>query len=293
MSEVVAAPVAAEVPAGAPIEGEAPVQEAATEPKVGEGANRFAFLAKKEQAIVRQRQELKAQIEALNAQKSELDKMRAEIDEVKSRRSSYKTNPLSALEDAGLSYKELTDYILNNQQLSPEQKMKALEEKFESKIEALERQRQEEREAAQRRQEEEQAKREHQVIQEFKSEIASYITTHKDTYELTNLYDSSDLVYDTVDAYYEKSGKVLSIPEACDLVEKYLESQVEKSLQTKKLSARLPKAAEEPTEKRPAPESSAPRRSLNNQTYTSSTPSVVSPKVENDRMARALAALDL
>lgn len=285
------APVAAaEVPA--PVEGEAPLAEAAVEPKLSEGANRFAFLAKKEQAIVRQRQELKAQIEAINAQRSELDKMRAEIESVKSRRSGYKSNPLSALEDAGLSYKELTDYILNNQQISPEQKLKALEEKFESKIEALERQRQEEREAQQRRYEEQQAQREQQVIEEFKSEISSYIVSHKDTYELTNLYDSSDLVYDTVDAYYEKSGKVLSIPEACDLVEKYLESQVEKSLKTKKLSARLPKASE-PTDKRPAPEAPAPRRTLNNQTYTSSTPTVVSPKVENDRMARAMAALDL
>ena len=106
------------------------------------------------------------------------------------------------------------------------------------------------------------------------------------------MYDSTDLVYDTVEAYFDKTGKVLSIPEACDLVEKYLESQVEKSLQTKKLSARLPKASE-PTDKRPAPESPAPRRSLNNQNYTSSTPTLVSPKVENDRMARAMAALDL
>lgn len=287
--ETVAA--AAEAPVDAPVEGAAPEQQA-VEPKVGEGANRFAFLAKKEQAIVRQRQELKAQIEALNAQRSELDKLRAEIDEVKSRRTGYKTNPLAALDDAGLSYKELTDYILNNQQISPEQKLKALEEKFESKIEALERQREEERQATQRRYEEQQAQREQQVISEFKGEIASYVATHKDTYELTNLYDSADLVYDTVDAYYEKSGKVLSIPEACDLVEKYLESQVEKSLKTKKLSARLPKAPTEPTVERPTPDTPAPRRTLNNQTYTSSTPSVVSPKVENDRMARALAALD-
>lgn len=291
MSDVVETPVN-DAPVTEAAEGEAaPDQGAAAEPKVSEGANRFAFLAKKEQAIVRQRQELKAQMEALNSQKSELDKLRAEIESVKSRRSTYKTNPLSALEDAGLSYKELTDYILNNQQISPEQKLKALEEKFESKIEALERQREEERQAAQRRYEEEQAAREHHVIEEFKGEISSYISTHKDTYELTNLYDSADLVYDTVDAYYAKSGKVLSIPEACDLVEKYLESQVEKSLQTKKLSSRLNKAPE-PTDKRPAPETPAPRRTLNNQTYTSSTPTVVSPKVENDRMARAMAALD-
>lgn len=290
MSEVVdqvAEPVS-EVSEGA--EGQAPEPQAET-PKPGDGANRFAFLAKKEAALVRQRQELKAQMEAINSQKSELDKLRQEIESVKSRRSSYKTNPMSALEDAGLSYKEITDYILNNQQISPEQKLAALEEKFESKIQAMERQREEERRLYEERAEQERLAREQATIAEFKTEIGSYVSKHKDTYELTHLYDSSDLVYDTVEAYYDQSGKVLSIPEACDLVEKYLEKQVEKSLQTKKLSSRLTKSDTPPDVAQKS--EPAPRRSLNNQTYTSSTPTVVSPKVENDRMARAMAALDL
>jgi len=286
---------------GAPVGDSAPVVEgqegqtgepAAEMPKVGEGANRFAFLAKKEAALVRQRQELKAQMEALNSQKSELDKLRQEIESVKGRRSSYKTNPLAALEDAGLSYKELTDYILNNEKITPEQKLAALEEKFESKIEALERQREQERLMAEQRAEQERAAREAATIEQFKGEISNYIQSNKDTFELTNLYDSSDLVYDTVEAYYEKTQKVLSIPEACELVEKYLEKQVEKSLQTKKLSSRVPRPdtqKAEPVQKSADP---SPRRSLNNQTYTSSTPTMVSPKVESDRMARALAALD-
>jgi hypothetical protein len=103
------------------------------------------------------------------------------------------------------------------------------------------------------------------------------------------LYDSADLVYDTVEEYFAKTNKVLSIPEACDLVESYLEKQVEKSLATKKLSARVSKQEpSSPTANKP----SEPRRTLTNNDYTSSTPSFVSPKVENDRMSRALAALD-
>lgn len=275
------------------VEGsEGQVDAAPETPKVSDGANRFSFLAKKEAALVRQRQELKAQIDALNSQRSELDKLRQEIDSVKSRRSSYKSNPMSALEDAGLSYKELTDYILNNEKITPEQKLAALEEKFESKIQAMERQREEERKLAEQRAEQERAAREQATIAEFKSEIGSFVSKHKETYELTHLYDSSDLVYDTVEAYYDQSGKVLSIPEACDLVEKYLEKQVEKSLQTKKLASRLTQQDTPPTDAAQKSEPT-PRRSLNNQTYTSSTPTVVSPKVENDRMARAMAALDL
>jgi hypothetical protein len=261
-------------------------QETAAQPKPAEGANRFAFLAKKEAAIVRQRHELKAQMEAMTSQRSEMEKLRAEIDEVKGRKASYRSNPLAALEDAGLSYKELTDFILNNNTVSTESQIKALQDKI-SEVENARQRDHQEREEHSKRQA---AEREVQVIAEFKNEISNFISSKKDDYELTNLYESSDLVYDTVEAYFEKTSKVLSIPEACELVEKYLEKQVEKSLQTKKLGQRFQKPAEESIAKS---DPQAPRRTLNNQNYTSSTPSLVSPKVENDRMSRALAALDL
>ena len=261
-------------------------QETAAQPRPAEGANRFAFLAKKEAAIVRQRHELKAQMEAMTSQRSEMEKLRAEIDEVKGRKASYRSNPLAALEDAGLSYKELTDFILNNNTVSTESQIKALQDKI-SEVENARQRDHQEREEHSKRQA---AEREVQVIAEFKNEISNFISSKKDDYELTNLYESSDLVYDTVEAYFEKTSKVLSIPEACQLVETYLEKQVEKSLQTKKLGSRFQKPAEESIAKS---DPQAPRRTLNNQNYTSSTPSMVSPKVENDRMTRALAALDL
>jgi hypothetical protein len=261
-------------------------QETAAQPRPAEGANRFAFLAKKEAAIVRQRHELKAQMEAMTSQRSEMEKLRAEIDEVKGRKASYRSNPLAALEDAGLSYKELTDFILNNNTVSTESQIKALQDKI-SEVESARQRDHQEREENSKRQA---AEREVQVIAEFKNEISNFISSKKDDYELTNLYESSDLVYDTVEAYFEKTSKVLSIPEACQLVETYLEKQVEKSLQTKKLGSRFQKPAEETIAKS---DPQAPRRTLNNQTYTSSTPSMVSPKVESDRMSRALAALDL
>lgn len=97
-------------------------------------------------------------------------------------------------------------------------------------------------------------------------------------------------MYDTVEEYFAKTNKVLSIPEACDLVEAYLEKQVEKSLATKKLSSKVSRPQEEPNAT-PQP-SAQQRKTLTNTNYTSSTPSLVSPRVESDRMSRALAALD-
>lgn len=248
-------------------------------------AQRFAFLAKKESALQKQRAEIKSAKEAMDAQRAEIEKMRQEIEAVKSKRGSYRTNPLSLLEENGLTYKELTDYILNNNTVSTESQIKAIQDR----LDETEKRREQEKLEAQKRAEEQAKEREAQVIQEFRSEISSFIKAKAETFELTALYDGSDLVYDTVEEYFNKTGKVLSIPEAVELVEKYFESQVEKAAKTKKLSSKLA-APSKPQDDTRQP---APTRTLSNTKYTSSTPSLVSPKVESDRMARAMAALDL
>lgn len=257
-----------------------------SENKSERASERFAFLARKEAGLVKAKQELKSQYDALAQQRAEIEAMKKEIESVKARKSSYRQNPLAMLEDHGLSYKELTDYILNNNTVSTESQIKALQEKLES----VEKQREIDRREAEERARRAAEEREAAVITEFKSEIGNFLGREKEKYELTNLYDSADLVYDTVEEYFAKTNKVLSIPEACDLVEAYLEKQVEKSLATKKLSTKIPRPSEpgqpvaKPTEQ--------PRKTLSNSQYTSSTPSLVTPKVESDRMARALAALD-
>lgn len=262
------------------------VQEPQTAPQEPQekASDKFAWLARKEAGIVKAKQALRSEQEAVARQKAEIENLRKEIEAAQSRKGSYKSNPLAVLEDHGLTYKELTDYILNNNTVSTESQIKALQEK----IEQQERQRELDRQELLKREQERLAQREVQVIQEFKNEIGNFVKRESDKYELTNLYDSQDLVYDTVEEYFNKTGKVLSIPEACDLVEAYLEKQVEKSLSTKKLST---KVAPKPPEEKP-PVKDSPRRTLSNIEYTSSTPSFVSPKVESDRMSRALAALD-
>ena len=265
---------------------EVPQEVPQAEAKPERVSDRFAFLARKEAGLVKAKQELKSQYDALAQQRAEIEAIKKEIDSVKARKSSYRQNPLAMLEDHGLSYKELTDYILNNNTVSTESQIKALQDKLESVEKQRELDRQEAQEKAKRAAEE----REAAVITEFKSEIGNFLGREKEKYELTNLYDSADLVYDTVEEYFVKTNKVLSIPEACDLVEAYLEKQVEKSLATKKLSTKLPRPTE-PGQPIAKP-TSEPRKTLSNSQYTSSTPSLVAPKVESDRMARALAALD-
>lgn len=265
---------------------EAPVEPAKPEPSA---AQRFAFLAKKESALQKQRAEIKAAREAMEAQKAEIEKIRQEIEASKSKKDSYRTNPLSLLEEHGMTYKELTDYILNNNTVSTEAQIRAIQERLDEQ----EKRREQEKLEAQKRAEEEAKSREAQVIQEFREEIGSFLKAKAETYELTALYDGADLVYDTVEEYFDKTGKVLSIPEACELVEKYFESQVEKAAKTKKLSSKLQAAGSQQQPKEEKLTQSAPTRTLSNAKYTSSMPSIVSPKVDNDRMARAMAALDL
>jgi len=82
----------------------------------------------------------------------------------------------------------------------------------------------------------------------------------------------------------------LSFKEACDLVEKYLEEEALKAMGTKRLSAKgTPQPKVDPAQPVKA-ETPAQQRTLTN-TMSSSAPSILSPKTEQERMERALAAL--
>jgi hypothetical protein len=240
-------------------------------------SNRLQILASKEKAIVRRQQQVKAQEQLIQEREAKLN----EWEQFKSQAS---TNPLAALQALGLSYQELTDFVLNNEKPTPDLQVKALRDEIASfKKEQLDSQQRAQEEAKKRADEEF-----NQAIENFKSDVNAFITSHADEYELINLHESHDLVFATIEEHFNKTKKILSTKEASDLVEKYLEEQVEKTVTgTKKFQSKFSQALAQ-KEEAPAPAQSP--KTLTN-TMSSSAPSMLPAKTENDRMARALAAL--
>jgi hypothetical protein len=125
---------------------------------------------------------------------------------------------------------------------------------------------------------------------QYREEVTAYTKENTDKYELINMFDQQELVIDTVNGYYEKHKRVLSVQEACDMVEAYLDSEAQKVQKAKKYNKAEATTAKKVVEETSA---SAPAKSKtlsNNMTPTTS--SILPAASEAERMKRALAALN-
>lgn len=201
-------------------------------------APKFAALSRKEKEMRLERQKLENERKSWEAEKlqtQEKYKSYDSIDEL------LKTNPLKFLTDKGITYEQLTQQVLNDQNPTAEMMIRNLESKLEKKYEdkLLVLQRQiEEKEVRQAAEELEQQKA------AYRESINEFVTKN-DKYEMIRLNDAQDTVFNVILEHYEQTKvdgepRVMDISEAADAVEAYLEEQannlVEKST---KLKARL------------------------------------------------------
>jgi hypothetical protein len=244
-----------------------PVKSEPAQPGVG----RFTALAKKERQLQKQMAELKQQ----QARLAQFEKARSEAAQ----------NPLKALESLGLSYEQITQFLLNNNKPTPELELQGVKQE-------IERLRQETalKEQRAKQAQEQAAKAEYQrTLQEFSQEVSDYLDENAGTYELTKMYEGQSIIQATIEQYFAQTKKIMSIEDAAKLVEKYFEDQVEAAQKTKKFQAKqTPKEDKGQPRREPAVKNSP---TLANE-LTSSAPSLLPAKTESDRLQRALAALD-
>jgi len=146
-----------------------------------------------------------------------------------------RANPLKVLEELGLGYETLTDLALNDGKLTPDMQMQLirdeLEADYQSRFHDLE-QRLEERD------EKEQDERYDSILSGFMEEIQNHVATD-DNYELIRANDAGDVVYEVMEEHYNQSGNILSIDEAAEAVESYLEEEADKIVNLQKVRSRL------------------------------------------------------
>lgn len=255
-----------------------------------ETSSKFAALAKRERAIVKQQQEFKSKESEYARKDQELAAREAKIKESESL---WDTDVFKALELKGYDYKKLTDLMLAGQSAAPKAPedpatiaRKAIED-FKKEQAAKD---SEKEAAAKKAADEAKSKQDADLAaayESFRSEINEHIKTNEAEYELISLYGQQELVVETVQGYFDKHNKVLSIKEASEMVENYLLGEAQKAMKTKKLGAKT----EEP--KAPAPKET-PRtasKTLNND-MTANVPVNTPARNEQDRFKRAMAALE-
>lgn len=211
----------------------------ATEPE-GPKAAAFAALTRREKELTLREKSTK---ESLAAKEAELEKRAAEITGRAEQLGSLdgllklaREKPTEFFKKTGLTYQQLTEAVLSEGQPPTADDRVA---KLEAELAA---------DRAERAKNAEQAKldaaaaaraQDDRAIEAFKGHVSQFVKANAETYELVAAEDATDLVYDVVEAYYAEHKQVLTVEQAAERVEVYLEAEARKKYSGSKKLASL------------------------------------------------------
>ena len=247
-------------------ENTAPQQEQsadAIEQQPGESnvdfAKRFAALTRREREIHRRQQEF-------SQKEKEFGEKYSKFQEWEKARENAKLDPLGFLQANGLSYKEITDKILEDDNLTDEQKLERIAdaklEQYKKEQEAENERRRQEREKA------EQEAKDQELINRYKNQINQAVAD-KPEYKFINHEGEAarDLVFEVAAEHYDRTGEVIDPNVAAKHVEAYIEKRYKeayKLLNTEDL------ASDETQQEVTEPQSFAPKTLTNRSTLSAS-----------------------
>lgn len=276
----------------APVVPEAQTAPPVVEAKPDLASEKLELFARKEAAIHREK-------EAIKEERRQMAETAARLKKYEDLETN-KPDPIALLMAHGYTYEDATNFVLNNNKNTPEIEIKRLKDDLEKDRSERKAQEMKAKEDSERQHKEAQE----QTLTNFKVEIHDFVTENQEAFELTNLYEAHDLVFDVIDQHWKRQieegaekPKVLSTKEAAEMTEKYLEDLVDKTLETKKWASRFePKLAGKKAP--PTPSGKAPTiqtqssTTITNHMNGNSSPSMLPAKNETDRISRALAALE-
>ena len=230
-------------------------------------SSQYALLARREKALrakaQQQEQVYKAREEALKAKEAALAVKDAEYQTGYISKAQLKTNTLAALEDAQVSYDEITQAILNNQTpLDP--RTQNLMAKMEAKISKLEAELGEGKKA----QSDQQTQAYQAAVKQIETDVRALVKLDP-AYETVRETNSIKDVVELIEQTYKEEGTLLSVEEAAQLVEDELLSQIDRLTKIEKVKNRLspkPAASEQvqaQTPSKPTPQQQ-PMKTLTN-----------------------------
>ncbi len=280
----------ATVPAPVPNTTDKPVGEGTTDGtqalsnKDDKVSSRLEVLIRREQAALHAERAAKQREQELEAKLAQI----REFD-------GAKANSKKALDMLGLNYDELTQSMLKDGEIPPSVEIKRLREELETYKTS---QKSKEDEALDAQKKTAQAQ-EQTAISNFKGEINTYLKDNAARYELIQFEDNQDLVFDVVDEHYNRTmnsetgvGKVLSIAEAADKVEQFLEKKYEKSRDLSKVKTlwnAIPKTQQVSFMAKAAPKPVQTPKTLTNTLTATPTKPRTAPLSDQERVQKAIA----
>lgn len=196
----------------------------------------FKDLARQERILraraQKQAQELKSQQEALKAREAELQAKQQAYEQGWISKDKFKQDPLSVLEEAGVTYEELTQRLLNPLDTRVSSEIQALK----NEIKALRAANDEAKVEAQKTQTEQYQA----ALKQIKQDVTDLVKQDPNTFEAIAKTNSIDDVVELIERTYQKDGIILSVDQAAQEVEDYLVEEGFKSLsRIEKIKKRL------------------------------------------------------
>lgn len=229
------------------------------EPKV-EVPKQDDKFASKFAALTRKEKEVKAREKAAEEKAAEYTRKYTEYEERSKSEKSLLTemseNPLKFMKKHNITFEQLAEMQLNDENPTTDMKLKRMEESvsgsLKAEIEALKKQLADKDKSVEEKQANERAEAAKAAQQDYVNELTEFVNKNEEKYELIKNRDAVQLIYDTVEAYYNETGQILDMEKATDAVEAHLEDEVKQTLELKKFKGVMPNQAK-PGMKQTAP----------------------------------------
>ena len=240
----------------APVEGAEVTQTPENQEVQKPEAKKEDFLAPKFAALTRKEKQVRAYEAQLKAKEAELQKKFAEYEE-KSKNSQsqessllaeMKANPLKFMSKHGLTFEQLMEMQMNNENPTTEMQIKQMRDELREEImreiggvkETLKEK--EEREAAERME---------AAVSGYKQELSSFIEQNAEKYELIVANGATELMFEVAQQFHEQTGRVPSNEEVAQAVEEHLEEQIAEIAKLKKVQTKFGTLSAPKTEAKP------------------------------------------
>lgn len=246
--------------APAPAEATTSKPEAPADPL----SSHYAQLARKERAI---RAKAQAQEQAIKAKEAQL---KAQEEALKAKEAQYQTgyvdksklqqDPLTVLNELGLTYDQLTNLVLNAPK--PEEiAQKQAYDKLQSEIKAL----RDAQEQAQKAAQDQQTQAYQQALNQIRQEAKSLVNSDPE-FSVIKSTNSVDDVVELIEKVFEKDGVLLTVDEAAREVESFLAEEATKLWKIEKIRKMVeaPSKPAQATAQASNPPKQAPAKTLTN-----------------------------
>lgn len=209
----------------APVEGLVPPQQEAKTEETKEDAQ----LAKRLAAIAREQKSAREARRQVDAERKALANQTKELEDLRAWKAKFGQDPLSVLNEAGISYDQLTQSVLNQ----PDPEITRLKQEI-AAVKAA-------NEKAVKQAEEQKTIQMTQALKQLSNETKKLVSADPDRFELLNANgeDAIETVVQLIKHDFDETGLVKSVEEAATEIEEILAEEAMRFASTKKIKSRL------------------------------------------------------